>query len=164
MFLMLLNNTLKIKTSLCQVFPLPNCMDSSWKLGKNIVWRKEWLKISSDTLQCFPQVFVKMLQKCQIGGVAPTTEDTSGVNHVVVRRNNNPNILVYLDSIQTKAISIKKAKDFKIKPTLRKDLKIKKNVSSVVKRVTGLTNAQIKIKSLDLLPCFQKTWIQPGGI
>ena len=35
--LMLLNNTLKIKTSLYQVFPLPNCMDSSWKLGKNIV-------------------------------------------------------------------------------------------------------------------------------
>ena len=102
-----------------------------------------------------------MLQKCQIGGVAPTTEDTSGVNHVVVRRNNSPNILVYLDFIQTKAISIKKAKDFKRKPTLRKDLnlQIKKNVSSVVRRVTGLTNAQIKIKSLDLLPCFQKTWI-----
>ena len=156
---MLLNNTLKIKTSLSQVFPLPNCMDSSWKLGKNIVWRKEWLKISSDTLQYFPRVFVKMLQKCQIGGVAPTTEDTSGVNHVVVRGNNSPNILVYLDFIQTKAISIKKAKDFKRKPTLRKDLnlQIKKNVSSAVKRVTGVTNAQIKIKSLDLLPCFQKT-------
>ena len=75
-----------------------------------IVWRQEWLKISSDTLQCFPRVFVKMLQKCQIGGVAPTTEDTLGVNHVVVKRNNNPNILVYLDFIQTKAISIKRKK------------------------------------------------------
>ena len=134
-------------------------MDSSWKPGKNIVWRKEWLKISSNTLQCFPWVFVKMLQKCQIGGVVPTTEDTSGMNHVVVSRNNNPNILVHLDFIQTKAISIKKEKDFKRKPTLRKDLnlQIKKNVSSAVKRVTRLTNAQIKIKILDLLPCFQKT-------
>ena len=107
-----------------------------------------------------------MLQKFHIEGVATTTEDTSSVNHVVVRRNNNPNILVYLDFIQTKAIRIKKVKDFKRKPTLRKDLnlQIKKNVSSAVKRVTGLTNAQIKRKILDFLPCFQKTWIQPGGI
>ena len=96
----------------------------------------------------------------------PTTEDTSGMNHVVVRRNNSPNILVHLDFIQTKAISIKRAKYFKRNPTLRKYLnfQIKKNVSSTVRRVTRLTNAQIKIKILDLLPCFQKTWIQPDGI
>ena len=100
-----------------------------------------------------------MLQKFKIGGVTLTTEDTSGMNHVVVRRSNSPNILAHLDFIQTKAISIKRAKDFKRKPTLRKDLnlQIKKNVSSAVKRVTGLTNAQIKRKILDLLPCFQKT-------
>ena len=153
---MLLNNTLKIKTSLCQVFAFPYCMDSSWKLGKNIVWRKEWLKISSDTLQCFPRVFVKMLQKCQIGGVAPTTEDTSSMNNVVLRKNNSPNILVHLDFIQTKAISMKKEKYFKRNPTLRKylNLQIKKNVSFAVKRVIVLTNAQIKIIILDLLPCF----------
>ena len=99
-------------------------MDSSWKLGKNIVWRKDWLNISSDTLQCFPWVFLNMLQKFQIGGVAPTTEDTLDVNHVVVRRNNSPNILVYLDYIQTKAISTKKEKDFNRKPTLRKDMNL----------------------------------------
>ena len=75
-------------------------------------------------------------------------------------------ILVHLDFIQIKATSIKKEKVSRKKPILRKDLnlQIKKNVSYAVKRVTGITNAQIKIKILDLLPCFQKTWIQPGGI
>ena len=87
---------------------------------QNIVWRKEWQKFLSNTLQCFPRVFVKMLQKCQIGGVAPTTKDTSGMNHVVVRRNNSPNILVHLDFIQTKAISIKKGKRFKRKAYFKK--------------------------------------------
>ena len=91
--------------------------------------------------------------------MAPTIEDTLGVIHVVVRRKSSPNILVHLEFIQTKAISIKREKYFKRKPTLRKylNLQIKKNASSAVKRVTGLTNAQIKRKSLDLLPCFQKT-------
>ena len=99
-----------------------------------------------------------MLQKCQIRDVVPTIEDTLGVNHVVVRRNNSPNILVYLDFIQTKAISIKKAKYFKRKPTLRKDLnlQIKKNVSSAVRRVTGLTNAKIKIKKTRLSAMFSE--------
>ena len=85
-----------------------------------------------------------MLQKSQIGGVAPTIEDTSGMNHVVVRRNNIPNILVYLDFIQTKAISIKREKYFKRKPTLRKDLNLqrKKNVSFAVRSVIGLTNSK----------------------
>ena len=79
----------------------------------------------------------------------PTLKDTSGVNHVVVRRKSSPNILVHLEFIQTKAISIKREKYFKRKPTLRKylNLQIKKNVSSTVKRVTRLINAKKKEKS-----------------
>ena len=49
-----------------------------------------------------------------------TIEDTLGENHVVAQRKSSPNIIVDLDFIQIKAISIKKGKTFKKKSYFRK--------------------------------------------
>ena len=59
-----------------------------------------------------------------------------------------------------------KSKTSKKKAYLKKDmiLPTKRNVSFVERKVTGKMNFQIKRKIRDLLPCFQKTWIQHGEI
>ena len=65
-----------------------------------------------------------------------------------------------------KGYTHKKEKVSRKNPILRKDtnLQIKKNVLFVVKRVTGITNAQIRRKVQGLLLCSPKNYIQLGGI